>query len=157
MGFEVQIDFALQGLERDFADHIPLGFVDHKAGQDFSGRAIFPDGHFGTIYPRPVVDEHLVRALAIDVFVNCRSPWPQSQPFGIDQFGLLKVRGEVRGIFRFVEFQEVGPLLGAHISFISCGPVYNLIHFSLILRFVKTKFGFLVVGILIPRIVEKGK
>ena len=32
LGFEVQIDFTLQGLERDFPDHIPLGFVDHKAG-----------------------------------------------------------------------------------------------------------------------------
>ena len=99
----------------------------------------------------------MVGALGINVFVHCRPSWPQSQPFGIDQFGLLKVRGEVRGIFRFVEFQEVGPLLGAHISFISCGPVYNLIHFSLILCFVKTKFGFFVMGILIPRIVEKGK
>ena len=157
MGFEVQIDFALQGLERDFTDHIPLGLVDHKAGQDFSGRAIFPDGHFGSVYPRPVVEENLIGTLGGDVFVDCRPSWPQSQPFGIDQFGLLKVRGEVRGIFRFVEFQEVGPLLGAHISFISCGPVYNLIHLSLILRFVETKFGFLVMGILIPGIVEKGK
>ena len=48
-------------------------------------------------------------------------------------------------------------MLGPHIPFISCGPVYNLLDFSLILRFVKTKFGFLVMGILIPGIVEKGK
>ena len=50
LSFNVQIDFALHRLEWDFPSYFTFGFVDHKAGKNFSSRAPFSDGHSGAVY-----------------------------------------------------------------------------------------------------------